>query len=87
MESTFQIVLDREQCNAMAAKLKGMGFGPEALEKGTLPEKLGVVLSYEVDVELNPVPLATVTFTVVKKPRFVPVSRVENGLKQMMGII
>jgi hypothetical protein len=86
MKPTFQIALNADQFNALAAKLKTMGFGADALEKGTLPETRGVVLSYVVDVQLGATPTATVTFTVEKKPLIAPVSMIESGVKEMMGI-
>jgi len=86
MKPTFQITLNAEQFNAMASKLKEMGFGADALEKGTLPETQGVVLSYVTDVQLGASPSATVTFTVEKKPFIAPVSVIESHVKQLMGI-
>jgi hypothetical protein len=86
MKPTFQVTLNAEQFNAMASKLKGMGYGADALEKGTLPETRGVVLSYTVDVQLGEAPTATVTFTVEKKPMLAPVGMIESGVKEMMGI-
>ena len=88
MASTFTITLTSDQCNDLAAKLKGMGFGPEALEKGTLPEQQGCVLSYVTNVPSTPWPpaQATVTFTIVKKPWVATVGMIENAVKKFIGI-
>jgi hypothetical protein len=88
MKSTFQISLNADQFEAMAAKLKAMGFGPDQMEKGTLPETRSVVLSYSVDVKGAPWPptMAIVTFTIEKKPFVASAGMVESALKKMMGI-
>jgi hypothetical protein len=86
---TFTITLNAEQFNAMAAKLKSIGLdGPEALEKGTLPEAHGVVLSYVTDMQIPPWPptQVTVTFTIVKKPFIATVGMIQSAVKSMMGI-
>lgn len=86
MDATFAITLNGEQFNTLAAKLKSMGFGPDALEKGTLPETRGVVLSYVVQASSSPVQ-AVVTFTVIKRPFLVTVGMIENAVKQEMGLV
>jgi hypothetical protein len=85
---TFTIALNADQFEAMAAKLKAMGFGPEQMESGTLPESRGVVLKYSVDVKGAPWPptMAVVTFTIVKKPFMATVGMIQNAVKNMMGI-
>jgi hypothetical protein len=81
--ATFTLKLNKDQFNAMAAKLKDSGYGPDALEAGTLPETSGVVLSYKVARVMD---AAIVTFTVEKKPMLVPVALIQSRVKGMIGV-
>lgn len=81
---TFTIRLTAEQFNAMAAKLKSQGYGPEALDSGTLPKTSGVLLSYVTQAGGNG--SSTVTFTVQEKPMLVPVSVIEGHVRSLIGI-
>jgi hypothetical protein len=73
---TFAVTLTQEQYAGLVAK-----SGITALS-GTLPETSGVALSYVVTVG----PPIVVTFTVDKKPMFVPVSLIESKVTKMLGL-
>jgi hypothetical protein len=85
MKSSFTITLNAEQFNALAAKLKEMGFGPDALEKGTLPETHGVVLGYVVNTS-GPPQAWVITFTIEKKPFIASVGMIEGQVRKLIGI-
>ena len=80
MADSFTLAIPHEQ---LAAKAKEAGIDPNATS-GTLPEVQGVQLSYHVIAGTKS--LTAIQFTVVKKPRLIPVSVIKNRVKSLLGV-
>lgn len=83
MPASFTVTLTPEEFNTLAGKLKAQGYGPEALESGTLPETSGVILSYVVEPQDSGV---AVTFTIQKKPMLATVGLIQSRVKALLGL-
>ena len=85
MADSFSLPVTREQIAALSAKGKSIGIDPNATS-GTLPEISGVRLSYLLNKDWSSATGLSIEFTVVKKPRLIPVSVIKNRVKSLLGV-
>ena len=80
MADSFTLAVSKDNLIAKASEIH---IDPNATS-GTLPESHGVQLSYSVVWSNRD--QAGIEFTVVRKPRLIPVSAIQNRVKSLLGV-